>query len=530
MSPTTTQVNRKKNFGNHKVSDKGLFLASIKVAFGTSLSRIFGLARDITIATLFGATPAADAFFVAFKIPNFFRRMFAEGSFTQGFIPVLGEYKTQASTEETQALIARVTGALGAFLLLFTAIGMAFSSWIVLVVAPGFWEHPEQQQLAGSMLRITFPYLLLVSLTALAAGVLNTYQSFAMPALTPIWLNLCMITAAFVLAPRLDTPIHALAWGVLAAGVVQLLFLFPSLKAKQMLLLPQFRPKDPGVKRVVNLMIPAMFGAAVGQINVVIDLVLASFLMAGSISWLYYSDRLMELPLGLFGVGIATVILPSLSADRSMKDTLSFRQTLDWAMRVIFLVGAPASIALILLSEALLTTLFQYGSTTAFDVRMASLSLDAYAIGLLGLMLAKVLAAGFFSAQDTKTPVRIGLIAVATNIILSLVLINWLAHAGLALATSVAALLNATLLYAGLIRAGRLQLESRWLWFLARLGIALLTMSLVLVYLCPDVETWLATGVLARVLTLIMLCFIGALVYGLTLLLLGFQLKELRRS
>lgn len=516
--------------GLHATTDK-LLIASSKVAAATGFSRVLGLLRDISIATVFGANATTDAFFIAFKLPNLFRRMFAEGSFTQGFIPILNEYKEQRSLAEVQNLIARVAGTLGAFLFVFTGIGMLLAYWIIFIVAPGFWDQPTQQFMATDMLRITFPYLLLIALTALAAGVLNTYQSFAIPAITPAWLNLCMIVAAFVLAPRLTTPIYALAWAVLVAGVIQLLFLMPSLQRRQLLLLPQIRPKDEGVRRVINLMLPAMFGAAVSQINLLVDLVLASFLVAGSISWLYYSDRLVELPLGLFGVGIATVALPALSSAIAARKDAVFQQTLNWAIRMIFVMGAAATVALIILSEALLTTLFHYGQTTALDVRMSALSLNAYAVGLLGFMLAKTMAAGFFAHQNTRTPVRIGVLAVAVNICLSLILIGFLAHAGLALATSIASLLQTALLFRALIRHNIFRLTAAgWRLFFARLLGALLAMSALLLYLCPDVELWLAMPAIERVLWLAGICIAGALVYCLTLLLLGFRPQDIRRG
>lgn len=527
MSASPPQVNNKKEDNN--ANPRRLLLASAQVAASTFLSRVFGLARDMTIAIQFGASPATDAFFIAFKIPNFFRRMFAEGSLTQGFVPVLNEYRQQGSTEEIKALIASVSGALGVFLFFFVALGMLFAYWIVLAISPGFYDQPEQLALATDMLRLTFPYLLLISLTALAAGVLNTYQSFALPALTPIWLNICMITAAFVLAPQLAQPIHALAWGVLIAGVVQLLFLLPPLQQRQLLVLPRLQLKHSGVRKVVKLMLPTMFGASITQINLLIDLLLASFLMSGSISWLYYSDRLLELPLGIFGIGVATVILPALSLHSSAIDRQAFQQTLDWAIRMILLIGAPASVALVLLSEAVLTTLFQYGSTTPFDVHMAALSLNMYATGLIAFMLVKVLAIGFFAEQNAKTPVKIGLIAVAVNTLLNFALIGWLAHAGLALASSLAAILNAGLLFRALLQRKSFWLSPGWFSFLLRLVLALLAMGCVLVYICPITDAWLAMHFSERAVRLAGICLLGALTYVGALMMFGFRPRSMMR-
>ena len=528
MSASPPQVNNKQK--NSHADRRRLLLASFQVAAGTFLSRVFGLARDMTIAIQFGASPATDAFFIAFKIPNFFRRMFAEGSFTQGFVPVLSEYRRKGSAEEIKVLIASVSGALGAFLFFFVALGMLCAYWIVLVISPGFYDRPEQLALAAEMLRLTFPYLLLVSLTALAAGVLNTYQSFALPALTPIWLNVCMIGAVFVLAPQLAQPIHALAWGVLIAGVVQLLFLLPPLQQRQLLVLPRLQLQHSGVRKIVKLMLPTMFGASITQINLLIDLLLASFLVSGSISWLYYSDRLMELPLGVFGIGVATVILPALSLHSAATDKQAFQQTLDWAVRMVLLIGAPASVALVLLSEAVLATLFQYGSTTPFDVRMAALSLNMYAVGLVAFMLVKVFATSFFASQNTKTPVKIGLIAVGTNTLLNFALIGWLAHAGLALASSVAAVLNAGLLFRALLRHKLFSLSSGWFSFLLQLVLALLAMGITLVYICPTMDDWFAMHFSERALKLTGICLLGALTYFGTLMLFGFRPQSMMRQ
>lgn len=508
----------------------GLLSSSAVVAFGTLISRIFGFARDVVIAAGFGASPVTDAFFVAFKIPNFFRRMFAEGSFTQGFIPVLSEYKAQRNHAFIRRFVSHVSGTLLLFLLLFTGLGMLFSDWVVLALAPGFQDSPSQQALTADMLSITFPYLLFISLTAMAAGTLNVYQHFWLSSVAPVWLNLIMIIAGVFVAPHLGVPIHALAWAVLVAGVVQLLFLLPGLLRLNLLVWPKFKLMHAGTRRVIRLMIPAMFGAAVSQINIMIDLLLASFLVAGSISWLYYSDRLMELPLGLFGVTLATVVLPSLSIDHSQGSSLAFRRTLDWALRLAMLFGAPATVALVIMSQSLLTTLFQYGSTTAFDVHMATRSLMAYGVGLLGFMLSKILAATFVARHDTKTPVYVGLIAVATNIILNLILIGPLAHAGLALATAIAALVNAALLFGIVVYRTKLTLPSNWSMFLLRLTLGVAGMAVVLLYIEYQLGDLFSYSIIERVLALILLCVAGGGTYVGLLALLGFRFFHLRRE
>ncbi len=530
MSTLTPEVKPSKGAEAANQGVWGLFRSSATVAVATLCSRVLGLLRDVVIATQFGFSAGTDAFFIAFKIPNFFRRMFAEGSFIQAFVPVLNDYRENRSLAEVQALIASVSGVLGAFLFVFVAIGMAAAYWVVLAISPGLYDRPEQLSMAVDMLRITFPYLLLISLTALASGVLNSHQSFALPALTPIWLNLSMIAAALVVAPELTPPVYALAWGVLAAGGIQLLFLMPSLKTRQLLLLPRVQARHSGVRRVVRLMLPTMFGATITQINLLIDLLLASFLAAGSISWLYYSDRLIEFPVGVLGVGVATVLLPALSVLHASRNDGGFRKTLEWATRVILLFGVPASVGLISLSQPLLITLFRYGSTTAFDMQMASLSLNAYSLGLVGFMLVKVFSSGFFAVQDSKTPVKIGLVAVATNLVLNLLLIGPLAHAGLALASAAAALLNAGLLFWVLMRQRKLELTAALGWFAGRTLVAATGMAILLAWTCPKPGVWLELGFAERIALLSGLCLLACCAYFLVMVIFGFRFAQIRRD
>lgn len=508
----------------------GLLSSSFVVALGTFISRISGFARDVVIATVFGASPLTDAFFVAFKIPNFFRRMFAEGSFTQGFIPVLSEYKALGNHAFIRRFLSYVSGTLALFLLIFTGICMLFSDQVVLVLAPGFHDSPSQQALTADMLTITFPYLIFISLTAMVAGTLNVYRHFWLSAVAPVWLNLSMIIGGLFVAPHLGVPIHALAWAVLVAGLIQLLFLLPGLRRLDLLVWPKLKLMDAGVRRVIRLMIPAMFGAAVSQINVMVDLLLASFLVAGSISWLYYADRLMELPLGLFGVTLATVVLPSLAIDHAQGSSLAFRRTLDWALRLAMLFGAPATVALLIMSQSLLTTLFQYGSTTPLDVQMASGSLMAYSIGLLGFMLTKILASTFVASQDTKTPVYVGLVAVITNITLNLILIGPLAHVGLALATAIAAIVNAALLFGILVYRNKVTLPSNWRIFLLRLVLGVAGMAVVLVYIEQQLGDLFSFSIMERVLALLLLCVAGGGTYVALMVLFGFRFFHLRRE
>ena len=456
----------------------GLLRSSALVGSMTLLSRVLGLLRDVVIAAFVGASANADAFFVAFKIPNFLRRLFAEGAFSQAFVPVLADYKEQGSAAAVKALVDRVAGVLGGTLLLITSLAILAAPLVTALFAPGFISQPDKFELTAEMIRITFPYLLLISMTGFCGAILNSYGRFAVPAFTPVFLNLSLIFAAGVAAPWFDEPVFALAWGVFFAGIIQLLFQLPSLYRLDLVPRPRWDVRHEGVRRILKLMVPALFGVSVSQINLLLDTVLASFLPTGSVSWLYYSDRLSELPLGVFGIAIATVILPNLSAHRAAAREGKFSMTLDWAMRSVLLIGVPAAVALILLAEPILTTLFQYGALTPGDVGMAALSLRAYGLGLVAFMLVKVLAPGYYARQDTATPVKIGIIAMVANMVLNLLLvvplmISWnVGPLGLALATSIAAYLNAGLLLRGLLRAGVYRLQPGWGHYAMRLLLA----------------------------------------------------------
>jgi putative peptidoglycan lipid II flippase len=513
---------------NEKAGRKqsGLLRSTGIVSVFTMLSRVLGLVRDVVVANLFGAGGGADAFFVAFKIPNFFRRLFAEGAFSQAFVPVLSEYRSQRELLEVRLLVSYTAGSLGGVLLLATILCVAFAPAVTYLFAPGFHDLPEKFDLAADMLRITFPYLLLISMTALMGSVLNSYGKFAMPAFTPVLLNVALISAAVLVSPLMDPPILALAWGVMAAGVAQLVFQLPFIKQIDLLTRPRWGWSDPGVKRIMKLMLPALFGVSVAQINLLLDTVLASFLVDGSISWLYYSDRLMELPLGVFGIAIATVILPSLSRKHATQSGQEFSQTLDWAVRMVLLIGLPAALALIALAGPLLVTLFQYGAFSAHDVERASLSLQAYGLGLLGFMLVKVLAPGYFARQDTKTPVKVGIKSMVANMVLNLALIVPFAHVGLALATSLSAALNAGLLWFGLQRDGVYQPQKGWLLFLVRLAVASALMLMSILWLNKDLAQWLVWGWQQRTLHLSLLVVVGMGAYFGALLIMGLRPKD----
>ena len=515
-------------------SNSGLLGSSFVVSIGTMLSRVLGLVRDVVLANLLGAAPNADAFFVAFKIPNFLRRLFAEGAFSQAFVPVLTETREQSSHEAVRHLVDRVAGVLGGSLFVLTALAMVMAPWVALIFAPGFSRDVAKLALTADLIVWTFPYLLLISLTGFCGAILNTYGRFAVPAYTPVLLNLSLITAAVVWAPTMPEPALGLAMGVTLAGVVQLLFQLPSLRALKLTPRPVWDTKDEGVRKILMLMVPALFGVSVSQINLLFDTVLASLLPDGSVAWLYYSDRLTELPLGVFAIAIATVILPTLSALNTRAEPEEFSQTLAWAMRNVLLIAVPATVALWLLAEPILATLFQYGAFTDRDVEMAAASLRAYTVGLGGFMLIKVLAPGYYARQDMKTPVKIGIIAMVSNMVLNVLFVfplMWyfeMGHVGLALATSVSAWINAGLLYLGLRRGGISLTGVFEAKFVARLVVAVSMMGIAVSMMSPAVSLWLTADLSWRVGQMTLLVFVGMASFAIVLAVLGFKLNEVR--
>jgi putative peptidoglycan lipid II flippase len=501
----------------------------------TMLSRVLGLIRDVVFARVIGADGLADAFFVAFKIPNFLRRLFAEGAFAQAFVPVLAEYREKGSHAAVKALVDRVAGALGSVLILLTGLVILGAPVVTALFAPGFIGDAVKFEAATTMIRITFPYLLFISLTGLSAGILNSYDRFAVPAFTPVWLNLCLIAAALWGAAWFSQPSYALSWGVFVAGVVQLLFQVPFLMGLKLMPRPIVDWHYEGVKRILKLMAPAIFGVSVSQINLLLDTVIASFLPTGSVSWLYYSDRLSELPLGVFGVALGTVIMPNLSRQHAGADPQTFAATLDWAVRMVLLVAVPAALALLILAEPILITLFYDGSEiTTRDISMSAMSLRAYASGLIAFMLIKVLAPGFFARQDTRTPVRIGVVAMVANMVMNIALVipfhhYWqMGHVGLALATSLAAYLNGYMLYRGLKREGVYRAAPVWRQFVVRLILANLAMCLVLLSMLAALDNWFQWSMLTRGGWLALVCIAGMAAYGGVLLLSGFRVRDLR--
>lgn len=497
----------------------------------TMVSRVLGFVRDTLIARIFGAGVASDAFVVAFKLPNLLRRIFAEGAFSQAFVPILAEYKTQQGEEATRTFLAYVAGLLTLVLALVTLLGMLAAPWIVWVSAPGFADEPERFALTVDLLRVTFPYILLISLSSLLGAVLNTWNRFSVPAFVPTLLNVSMIIFTVWLSPYFDPPIMALGWAVLVGGLAQFLWQLPALKQVGMLVLPRLSLRDTGVWRVLRQMGPAIFGVSVGQISLIINTIFASFLVAGSVSWMYYADRLMELPSGVLGVALGTILLPALAKTYASADRADYSKLLDWGLRLCFLLVLPCTLALAIIAEPLIVSLFQYGKFTAHDSAMTQQALVAYSVGLLALILVKILAPGFYAQQNIKTPVRIAIVSLlATQAMNALfIFVIDLRHAGLALSISLAACLNAGLLYWQLRRKGIYLPQPGWAKFLAKLVLAVLVMAAVLLALMYYMPAWEEGGMLLRLLRLGVLVAAGASAYFAVLALLGFRPRDFSR-
>lgn len=498
----------------------------------TLLSRLTGFARDILLARLLGTTALADAFFVAFRIPNFLRRIFGEGAFSQAFVPVFATYDqpgvARSSAEDARAFADAMASTMALVLLGVSVFGVLAAPILILILAPGFWQQPAEYHIAVTLLRITFPYLFFISLVAMAGGMLNTRGRFAAAAFTPVLLNVALIVAAGVVAPHTAQPVVTVAWGVFVGGFLQLLFQVPFLYRQK--LLPRLRCSfgHAGVRRVFTLMVPGLFGASIAQINLIVDTALASFLPTGSIAWLYYANRLLEFPLGVFGIALGTVILPHLSAKHARASAAEFGQTLDWALRWVVVIALPAAVALMVLAAPLVVTLFQYGAFTPFDAQMTQYALIAFAVGLPAFIAIKVLAPGYYARQDTKTPVRVGVIALLANIVFNAILIWPLAHVGLALATALSGVLNAGLLYRGLRKTGIYVPSGDWrrLWW--QVGIATAAMGLALLPASLETVFFVAASGLMRVLVLGGWIAVGLAVYGTVMLAMGVRPAILR--
>lgn len=502
----------------------------------TLISRVLGLVRDVVIANLLGAGVAADVFYFALKIPNFLRRLFAEGAFAQAFVPVLASTRAETDDDGVRELVARVSGTLGTLVMVVTLLGVIGSPVLTALFGAGWfmdWLHdgPQAQQfaLASLLLKITFPYLFFITLTALSGAILNTYGKFAVAAFTPVFLNVALITSAIVIAPHVARPEYALAGGVFCGGLIQLFFQLPFLARAGFLVRPKWGWHHPGVTRIRQLMIPALFGVSVSQINLLLDTMIASFLVTGSISWLYYADRLLEFPLGLFGIAIATVILPALSNRYADKSNREFASTMDWGVRMVMLLGVPAAAGLMVLAQPILMLLFMRGAYDVGDVAHSGAALLAYGSGLVSFMMVKVLAPGYYSRQDTKTPVKFGIIAMLSNMGFNAIFAYFFSYVGLAIATSLSALINAALLYIGLHRGGVYRLSRSTLLFICRVLLAALTMAVLIYYWSPALSVWQHMTLLTRIVHLLVAVGGGLLCYSVAFIVLGGRLRQVMR-
>lgn len=512
-----------------------LLKSGLIVSFMTLVSRVLGLVRDVVVANFMGAGTGSDVFFFANKIPNFLRRLFAEGAFAQAFVPVLSEVHAQENEKASLAFIAKISGTLGVIVFFTSILGVLGSGVIAAIFGTGWFidylnDQPagEKYELASTMLKITFPYLFFITLTGLSGAILNTLNKFAVASFTPVLLNISIITCAYWLHDDFSTPAFALAWGVFIGGVVQLAFQIPFLYKAGVLVRPRWGWADPHVKKVRTLMIPALFGVSVSQINLLFDTLIASFLMTGSISWLYYSDRLMEFPLGLFGIAIATIILPTLSRDHVADNASAFQNNMDWAFRMVCLLGVPSCFGLIVLAEPLLSVIFERGAFSTDDVTMAAASLWAYGAGLVSFMLIKVFAPGFYARQDTKTPVKFGIVAMVSNMIFNVIFAIPYGYVGLAIATSLSATLNAALLYFTLHRQGVFKLSSSTMVLLIRIVLAALVMVIMLSYMQSTID-WTHLTQWQRIFHVSQWLGLAAVVFVSVLLLLGVQPRHFKQ-
>lgn len=514
---------------------RALFKATSLVGGMTLISRILGFVRDMVLARYFGAGSVMDAFTMAFKIPNFMRRTFGEGAFSLAFVPVLSEYKVTRSHEDVKLLTDRVAGSLGLALFVVTAIGVLGAPVVMWIFAPGFSNYPDKYALSVQMLRVTFPYLLFISLTAMAGGALNTYSRFWVQSFTPVLLNIVMILSVIYLAPHLAQPGMALAWGVFIAGVVQLLFQLPFLAQIGLLPRPRFHRNDEAVNRIMRLMVPTVFSSSVAQVNLIVDSLIASFLATGSVSWLYYADRVMEFPLGIFSIALGTVLLTTLAQHHSLKNTVGFAATIDWAFRVTAVMVLPAAMGLLAFSGPILTSLFNYGVFGAQDTLMVTWALTTYSLGLLSFTLVKVLLPAYYARQDSKTPLRTGIVAVGANLFFNLVItVPWAMsgyiapHAGLCLSTSLASFVNAWQLYRGLRKAGVYTPSEGLKTLLMRVVFASLVMGSMLFFFAGSLESWMGRHALQRVAWLAFWLVAAMAVYFVVLFAAGFRIAHLR--
>lgn len=514
----------------------GLFKSAATISSFTLLSRITGLLRDVLIASSFGAGPLTDAFWVAFRIPNLLRRLFAEGAFAQAFVPILGQAKNTQSAESVRVLLDRVALLLTAALAVVTLVGILGAPWVVSAMASGMRTAARQPEFNAAiwMTRLMFPYIICMSLIAFASGILNTWSRFAIPAFTPVLLNVSMIGASLFMTSWFSEPIYALAAGVMIGGVAQLTVQWLALA--RLGLLPRYSLRvrqawqDSTVQYILRQMLPATLGVSVAQISLLINTNIATWLQPGSVTWLSFADRLMEFPTALLGVALGTVLLPRLSAAYANEDYDSYSGLLDWGLRLILLLGLPATLGLALLSDGLVATLFNYGAFSATDVMQTRLAVMAYSVGLLGLLAVKILAPGFYARRDIRTPVKIALFVLVLTQLFNLILVPQFAHAGLALSIGLGATVNAVLLLV-LLRRYKLYVPGPgWRVFAARFAPALVTMAAAL-WLMEQRIDWIGLGDQPgmRVVYLIAVIIAAAVAYFMVLILLGFRMRDFTR-
>lgn len=525
----------------HTLAPVSLFKAASTVSLLTLASRVTGLVRDLLMASMFGANVLTDAFNVAFRIPNLFRRLFAEGAFSQAFVPVLAAHKAQHGDEDTHALVNAVATALFWALLLTCVLGVVGAPLLVWALASGLRQSPEGFDAAVFMTRWMFPYIGFMSLVALSAGVLNTWKRFGVPAATPVLLNLCMIAAAWLGAPQLAArgiePIYAMVGGVMGGGVLQLAVQLPALR--RLGLLPRIGMtwgrvrsawEDPGVRRILTLMAPALLGVGVAQISLMINTQIASYLTPGSVTWLFYADRLMEFPTALLGVALGVVLTPQLSAAKAAGDGERYSAMLDWGLRIVVLLAVPCAVGLLTFATPLVATLFHHGALNDGDVRQISVALAGYGAGLLGLVAIKVLAPGYYASQDIRTPVRIAIVVLVATQIMNAALVPLLAHAGLALSIGLGALINALWLLTGLLRRGSFRPREGWGRFALQVIAASALLAVFLLWASHHFD-WLALRAhsLQRAGLLALLLAASAALYFGALWACGLKLRQLLR-
>lgn len=504
-----------------------LFKLIATISLLTFFSRILGLIRDTLIVSIFGIGTTSDAFFIAFKLPNFLRRIFAEGAFSQAFIPILIKYKNQKNKEKTKKFISYTFGILILILFIISFLGIFFSNYLVMIIAPGFITIPEKFNLTSLLLSIIFPYIMLISIASLFGTILNVWNNFFIPAFSPIFFNLVIISLLIFISPYFKQPVLILAYSILLGGIMQIIYQIPFLKKIDMLVLPRINIRHLGVCKVIKHIGPAIIGVSASQISLVINTIFSSFLVSGSVSWIYYADRLIELPSGILGVTLSTILLPYLSKTFFDGNKKEYLKLMDWGLRLSFLLVIPSAIGLAILAQPIVTTLFQYGKFNNFDVLMTQRILVVYSIGLPGLILVKVLAPGFYSQQDISTPVKISIICLICTQLMNLLLIKFLKHTGLAISIGIAAYLNAALLYFNIIKKKIFFPQPGWCIFFLKLFISVIFMSIILICTKMMIQSWEIGSVTYKVVRLLLVCFLGGSSYFVMLFIMGFRIKKL---